>query len=195
MFSQLHGEINFCNLSIFIFYILLGLIDNKASLKYFTHSYFAQEEVLNDIWIVSIQQLSLQWQVKTFLLHLIFRRVFYQNGWHGDFMEAVWRLIFNGDFLVKLVWGLSEVFMEKTRYIKLQNNLHTRYHSPYYLHTVYIILTFFGDNTFFLCHNINGGGENNHAADNICKMIESLIDNIFVLFGGSLVRQVIGLLE
>ena len=31
-----------------------------------------------------------------------------------------------------------------------------------------------------------------YTADNICKMIEFLIDNIFVQFGGCLFRQVIG---
>ena len=29
-------------------------------------------------------------------------------------METVWRVILYGDFMVKLVWILSEVFMEKT---------------------------------------------------------------------------------
>ena len=32
-----------------------------------------------------------------------------------------------------------------------------------------------------------------YTADNICKMIEYLIDNIFVQFGGRLFRQVIGI--
>ena len=32
-----------------------------------------------------------------------------------------------------------------------------------------------------------------YTADNICKMIEFLIDNIFVRFGGCLFRQVIGI--
>ena len=32
-----------------------------------------------------------------------------------------------------------------------------------------------------------------YTADNICKMIEFLIDNIFVLFGGRLFRQMIGI--
>ena len=40
-------------------------------------------------------------------------------------------------------------------------------------------------------HDINGSGDN--TADNICKMIEFLIDNIFVQFGGHLFRQVIGI--
>ena len=34
---------------------------------------------------------------------------------------------------------------------------------------------------------------NMYTADNICKMIEFLIDNIFVQFGGCLFRQVIGI--
>ena len=42
-------------------------------------------------------------------------------------------------------------------------------------------------------HNINGGGNNMCTADNICKMIEFLIDNIFWQFGGCLLRQVIGI--
>ena len=32
-----------------------------------------------------------------------------------------------------------------------------------------------------------------YTADNICKMIDVLIDNIFVQFGGRLFRQVIGI--
>ena len=40
---------------------------------------------------------------------------------------------------------------------------------------------------------INGGGDNMYTADNICKMIEFLIDNIFVQFGGRLFHQVTGI--
>ena len=32
-----------------------------------------------------------------------------------------------------------------------------------------------------------------YTADNICKMIEFLVDNIFVQFGGCLFRQLIGI--
>ena len=42
-------------------------------------------------------------------------------------------------------------------------------------------------------HDINGGGNSMYTADNICKMIEFLIDNIFVQFGGCLFCQVIGI--
>ena len=42
-------------------------------------------------------------------------------------------------------------------------------------------------------HDINGGGDSMYTADNICKMIEFLIDNIFVQFGGRLFPQVIGI--
>ena len=42
-------------------------------------------------------------------------------------------------------------------------------------------------------HDINGGGDSVCTADNICKMIEFLIDDIFVQFGGRLFRQVIGI--
>ena len=42
-------------------------------------------------------------------------------------------------------------------------------------------------------HDINGSGYDMYTADNICKMIEFLIDNIFVQFGGCLFRQVIGI--
>ena len=44
----------------------------------------------------------------------------------------------------------------------------------------------------YFTHDINGSGDNMYTADNICKMIEFLIDNIFVQFGGRLFRQVIG---
>ena len=45
----------------------------------------------------------------------------------------------------------------------------------------------------YFTHDINGGGDNMYTADNICKMIEFLIDNIFVQFGGRLFHQVIGI--
>ena len=45
----------------------------------------------------------------------------------------------------------------------------------------------------YFTHDINGGGDNKYTADNICKMIEFLIDNIFVEFGGRLFCQVIGI--
>ena len=40
-------------------------------------------------------------------------------------------------------------------------------------------------------NDINGGGDNMYIADNISKMIEFLIDGIFVQFGECLFRQVI----
>ena len=45
----------------------------------------------------------------------------------------------------------------------------------------------------YFTHVINGSGDNMYTADNICKMIEFLIDNIFVQFGGCLFCQVIGI--
>ena len=45
----------------------------------------------------------------------------------------------------------------------------------------------------YFTHDINGGGKNMYTADNICKMIEFLIYNIFVQFGGCLFCQVIGM--
>ena len=42
-------------------------------------------------------------------------------------------------------------------------------------------------------HDITGGGDSMYTADNICKMIEFLIDNIFLQFGGRLFRQIIGI--
>ena len=45
----------------------------------------------------------------------------------------------------------------------------------------------------YFTHDINGGGDNMYTADNIYKMIEFLIDNIFVQFGGRLFHQVIGI--
>ena len=45
----------------------------------------------------------------------------------------------------------------------------------------------------YFTHDINGGGDNMYTANNICKMIELLIDNIFGQFGGCLFRQVIGI--
>ena len=45
----------------------------------------------------------------------------------------------------------------------------------------------------YFTHGINGGGDGMYIADNICKMIEFLIDNTFVQFGGRLFRQMIGI--
>ena len=45
----------------------------------------------------------------------------------------------------------------------------------------------------YFTHDVNGGREGMYTADNICRMIEILIDNIFVQFGGRLFRQVIGI--
>ena len=36
-------------------------------------------------------------------------------------------------------------------------------------------------------------GDNKYTADDICKMIEFLVDNIYVRFGGQLFRQMIGI--
>ena len=43
----------------------------------------------------------------------------------------------------------------------------------------------------YFTHDVNGGGNNMYTADTICKIIQFLIDNIFVQFGGHLFRQVI----
>ena len=45
----------------------------------------------------------------------------------------------------------------------------------------------------YFTHDINGDGDNTYTADSSCKMIEFLIDSIFVQFGGCLFRQVIGI--
>ena len=45
----------------------------------------------------------------------------------------------------------------------------------------------------YFTHDINGGRDNMYNADNICKMIEFLIDNIFVQFGGRLFCQASGI--
>ena len=41
----------------------------------------------------------------------------------------------------------------------------------------------------YFTHDMNGGSDNMYTADNICKMIEFLIDNIFVHFRGCLFRK------
>ena len=45
----------------------------------------------------------------------------------------------------------------------------------------------------YLPHDINSGGDNMYTADNICKMMQFLIDNNFVQFGGRHFRKVIGI--
>ena len=55
-----------------IFFILFGFNDNKVLLEYFKYSCSVQEELTNNMYMMTIQQLSQIWQVKTLLLHLIF---------------------------------------------------------------------------------------------------------------------------
>ena len=43
----------------------------------------------------------------------------------------------------------------------------------------------------YFTHYINGGGDSMYTADNICKIIEFLIDNISVQFEGRPFHQVI----
>ena len=45
----------------------------------------------------------------------------------------------------------------------------------------------------YFIDTINPGGDNLYTADQICRMVEFLIDTIFVTFGGCLFRQVIGI--
>ena len=45
----------------------------------------------------------------------------------------------------------------------------------------------------YFIDTINPGGDNLYTADQICRMVEFVIDNIFVKFGGCLFRQVIGI--
>ena len=45
----------------------------------------------------------------------------------------------------------------------------------------------------YFTNTINLGGDNLYTADQICRMVEFLIDNIFVKFGGCLFRRVIGI--
>ena len=45
----------------------------------------------------------------------------------------------------------------------------------------------------YFIDTINPGGDNLYTADQVCRMVEFLIDNIFVKFGGRLFRQVIGI--
>ena len=45
----------------------------------------------------------------------------------------------------------------------------------------------------YFIDTINPGGDNLYTADQICRMVEFLTDNIFVKFGGCLFHQVIGI--
>ena len=53
------------------------------------------------------------------------------------------------------------------------------------------LCTVFWDTRYFT-HDINGGGQNMSTANNICKMIKCITDNIFLQSGGCLLHQVIG---
>ena len=45
--------------------------------------------------------------------------------------------------------------------------------------------------SYFTCDPLNG--DNKYTANDICKMIEFLVDNIYVRFGGQLFRQMVGI--
>ena len=45
----------------------------------------------------------------------------------------------------------------------------------------------------YFSHDINSGGDNMYTANDIYKIMESFIDNIFIRFGGCYFRQVIGI--
>ena len=45
--------------------------------------------------------------------------------------------------------------------------------------------------SYFTSHPLNG--DNKYTANDICKMIEFLVDNIYVRFGGQLFRQMVGI--
>ena len=46
--------------------------------------------------------------------------------------------------------------------------------------------------SYFISDPLNG--DNKYTANDICKMIEFLVDNIYVTFGGQLFRQIVGIL-
>ena len=48
-----------------------------------------------------------------------------------------------------------------------------------------------GNKSYFTNDPLNG--DNKYAASDICKMIEFLVDNIYVRFGGQLFRQTVGI--
>ena len=73
-------------------------------------------------------------------------------------MEIVWRQCgesdsFYGDFMVKLAWGFSGVFIYQTiSILTLLLKLYERYHSKYYLHTIYIFAVYYRDKIFLQCN-------------------------------------------
>ena len=69
----------------------------------------------------------------------------------------------------------------------IHNSLKTRNRSNRYTH---IKIT---SGKGYFIDTINPGGDNLYTADQICRKVEFLIDNIFVKFGGCLFRQVIGI--
>ena len=50
-----------------------------------------------------------------------------------------------------------------------------------------------GQRKGYFNNSISGSGEKMYTADQMCNMVDSLEDNIFVNFGGCLFRQVIGI--
>ena len=57
--------------------------------------------------------------------------------------------------------------------------------------TRYIHIKVGGNKSYFTNDPLNG--DNKYTANGICKMIEFLVDNIYVRFGGQLFRQIVGI--
>ena len=57
--------------------------------------------------------------------------------------------------------------------------------------TRYIHIKVGRNKSYFTSDPLNG--DNKYTANDICKMIEFLVDNIFVRFGGQLFRQMVGI--
>ena len=57
--------------------------------------------------------------------------------------------------------------------------------------TRYTHIKVYRNKSYFTSNPLNG--DNKYTADGICKMIEFLVDNIFVRFGGQLFQQMVGI--
>ena len=57
--------------------------------------------------------------------------------------------------------------------------------------TRYTYIKVFRNKSYFTSDPLNG--DNKYTANDICKMIEFLVDNIYVRFGGQIFRQMVGI--
>ena len=101
--------------------------------------------------------------------------------WVGNF----WNFFFGVTQGDKIYFGRRSRY--QLSYFSVHNSFQKKDGSTSYTHIKV------GQRKGYFNNSISGGGEKMYTADQMCNMVDSLEDNIFVKFGGCLFRQVIGI--